>query len=68
MWFAKRILLLVVSHNVLLVCIQVGLFWISTVAACEDKLMCTCQGLCKKGGPREVRCSRFRLHVILRHK
>lgn len=42
-----------------LVCIQVGLGWITAVAACEDKLVCTCEGVCKKGGLREVICSPF---------
>lgn len=46
-----------------LVRIQVGLVWITAAAACEYKLVCTCEGVCRNGGLREVICSRFRLRV-----
>lgn len=44
-----------------LMCIQVGLFWITAVAPCEDKLVCTWEVVCKKGGLREVICISLRL-------
>lgn len=58
MWVAKRILPPRGFPQSVLVCIQVGLLWITAVAACEDQLVCTCEGVCRKGGLREVICSR----------